>query len=240
MTQDAIKLIISGSTGKMGLSLKDTLENKKDHKFFKTLEIVPFESISNPEIYDSSVIIDFSEASFSIEVLEKAVAKKIPMVIGTTGFNEEQHETIKGASKQIPLVLTPNTSLGITTLKNMIYSALNLGFYNNSTKVKIVEKHHKDKKDLPSGTSKDIVKFIKNQTSKDESIPIESIREEDISGEHSVSFINKNEKLTISHKALDRSIYSDGALLAAIWLDSKRDLPDLYQMSDIYLPFEED
>ncbi len=240
MTQDAIKLIISGSTGKMGLSLKDTLENKKDHKFFKTLEIVPFESISNPEIYDSSVIIDFSEASFSIEVLEKAVAKKIPMVIGTTGFNEEQHETIKGASKQIPLVLTPNTSLGITTLKNMIYSALNLGFYNNSTKVKIVEKHHKDKKDLPSGTSKDIVKFIKNQTSKDESIPIESIREEDISGEHSVSFINNNEKLTISHKALDRSIYSDGALLAAIWLDSKRDLPDLYQMSDIYLPFEED
>ena len=122
----------------------------------------------------------------------------------------------------------------------MIYSALNLGFYNNSTKVEIVEKHHKDKKDLPSGTSKDIVKFIKNQTSKDESIPIESIREEDISGEHSVSFINKNEKLTISHKALDRSIYSDGALLAAIWLDSKRDLPDLYQMSDIYLPFEED
>ena len=240
MTQDAIKLIISGSTGKMGLSLKDTLENKKDHKFFKTLEIVPFESISNPEIYDSSVIIDFSEASFSIEVLEKAVAKKIPMVIGTTGFNEEQHETIKGASKQIPLVLTPNTSLGITTLKNMIYSALNLGFYNNSTKVEIVEKHHKDKKDLPSGTSKDIVKFIKNQTSKDESIPIESIREEDISGEHSVSFINNNEKLTISHKALDRSIYSDGALLAAIWLDSKRDLPDLYQMSDIYLPFEED
>ena len=240
MTQDAIKLIISGSTGKMGLSLKDTLENKKDHKFFKTLEIVPFESISNPEIYDSSVIIDFSEASFSIEVLEKAVAKKIPMVIGTTGFNEEQHETIQGASKQIPLVLTPNTSLGITTLKNMIYSTLNLGFYNNSTKVKIVEKHHKDKKDLPSGTSKDIVKFIKNQTSKDESIPIESIREEDISGEHSVSFINKNEKLTISHKVLDRSIYSDGALLAAFWLDSKRDLPDLYQMSDIYLPFEED
>ena len=176
----------------------------------------------------------------SIEVLEKAVAKKIPMVIGTTGFNEEQHETIQGASKQIPLVLTPNTSLGITTLKNMIYSALNLGFYNNSTKVEIVEKHHKDKKDLPSGTSKDIVKFIKNQTSKDESIPIESIREEDISGEHSVSFINNNEKLTISHKVLDRSIYSDGALLAAIWLDSKRNLPDLYQMSDIYLPFEED
>ena len=69
---------------------------------------------------------------------------------------------------------------------------------------------------------------------------IESLREDNSAGEHSVSLIKDNEVLTISHKVTNRSVYSEGALLAAVWLDKKRGSSGLYQMSDIYVPFEED
>ena len=239
VTKDSIKLFVSGSTGKMGQSLSDTLvhKQKEDHPFYQILEIVPFDFIENKELWGSSVIIDFSEASFSLEMLKQAVTKKIPMVIGTTGFNEEQHLTaIKEASKKIPLVLAPNTSLGITVLKEMLYAVKN---HLDNHKIEIIEKHHKDKKDLPSGTSKDIAKFIENNLHS-EKISIESIREDESTGEHSVSLLKEHEALTISHKVTNRSVYSEGALLAAVWLDGMRDFPGLYHMSDVYVPFEED
>ena len=239
VTEDSIKLLVSGSTGKMGQSISETLVQRlnEGHSFYKILEIVPFDSIENKEIWESSIILDFSEASFSLKILKQAVTKKIPMIIGTTGFDEEQHETIKEASKQIPLILAPNTSLGITVLKEMLYAVKN--HLNNSHKFEIIEKHHKDKKDLPSGTSKDIAKFIENNLHS-EKISIESIREDESAGEHTVSLVSEDEVLTISHKVTNRSVYSEGALLAAVWLNGMREFPGLYQMSDIYVPFEED
>ena len=122
----------------------------------------------------------------------------------------------------------------------MLSSVKDFNFYNASTKVEIVEKHHKDKKDSPSGTSKDLISYIKKEISEDLKVEIRSIRQEDIAGEHSVSFINQDETLKISHKAHDRSIYSRGALLAAIWLDKNRELRGIYKMSNIYLSLEED
>ena len=238
VTKDSIKLFVSGSTGKMGQSLSDTLVKKQkgDDPFYEFLEIVSFDFIENKELWISSVIIDFSEACFSLEILKQAVTKKIPMIIGTTGFDEEQHEAIKEVSKQIPLVLAPNTSLGITVLKEMLYAVKN---HLDNHKIEIIEKHHKDKKDLPSGTSKDIAKFIENNLHS-EKISIESIREDESTGEHSVSLLKEHEALTISHKVTNRSVYSEGALLAAVWLDGMRDFPGLYHMSDVYVPFEED
>jgi len=238
VTKDSIKLFVSGATGKMGQSLSDTLvkKQKEDDPFYEFLEIVSFDFIENKELWISSVIIDFSEAFFSLKLLKQAVTKKIPMIIGTTGFDEAQHEKIKEASKQIPLVLAPNTSLGITVLKEMLYAVKN---HLDSHKIEIIEKHHKDKKDLPSGTSKDIAKFIENNLHS-EKISIESIREDESTGEHSVSLLKEHEALTISHKVTNRSVYSEGALLAAVWLDGMRDFPGLYHMSDVYVPFEED
>ena len=238
VTKGSIKLFVSGSTGKMGQSLSDTLvkKQKEDDPFYEFLEIVSFDFIENKELWISSVIIDFSEAFFSLKLLKQAVTKKIPMIIGTTGFDEAQHEKIKEASKQIPLVLAPNTSLGITVLKEMLYAVKN---HLDSHKIEIIEKHHKDKKDLPSGTSKDIAKFIENNLHS-EKISIESIREDESTGEHSVSLLKEHEALTISHKVTNRSVYSEGALLAAVWLDGMRDFPGLYHMSDVYVPFEED
>tara|TARA_B100001250_G_scaffold341387_1_gene309341 strand:- start:1835 stop:2563 length:729 start_codon:yes stop_codon:yes gene_type:complete len=238
MSENLINILVSGSTGKMGQSLIETLSQKKnkDDSVYGILEIVPFNFIENKEIWGSSIIIDFSEPSFSIATLEQAVIKKIPMIIGTTGFDEEQEKIIKEASKQIPLVLAPNTSLGITLLKEMLSSVKN---YLVSHKIEILEKHHKDKKDLPSGTSKDITKFIENSLF-DRKVLIESLREDSSAGEHSVSIIKDNEVLTISHKVTNRSVYSEGALLAAVWLNKKRGSSGLYQMSDIYVPFEDD
>ena len=239
MTEQKTTLIISGSTGKMGQSLKATLDKARNSQSFKNLELVFSASSLNSNICEASVIIDFSEASFSIKIVKQAIDKKIPIVIGTTGFDDEQLKIIKDASKQIPLVLAPNTSLGIATLKNMMLSVLDHGFISSSTKIEIIEKHHKAKKDSPSGTSKDIASFLKNELSIDSKIPIESIREEETAGEHIISFTNKYETLKISHKALDRSIYAKGALLAAIWLNSMKDIPGLYLMSDVFLPYHD-
>ena len=142
MSENLINILVSGSTGKMGQSLIETLSQKKnkDDSVYGILEIVPFSFIENKEIWGSSIIIDFSEPSFSIATLEQAVIKKIPMIIGTTGFDEEQEKIIKEASKQIPLVLAPNTSLGITLLKEMLSSVKN---YLVSHKIEILEKHQK-------------------------------------------------------------------------------------------------
>ena len=235
-----IKIIISGLTGKMGKSLESTVKDIRFKELFSNLEIITFGSLSDLQNKDSSVIIDFSEASNTVEVLKEATEQRIPMVIGTTGFNEEQYTIIRDCSNSIPIVLEPNTSIGIATLKSMLSSVKDFNFNDASTKVEIVEKHHKDKKDSPSGTSKDLISYIKEEISEDLNIEIKSIRQDDIAGEHIVSFINQDETLKISHKAHDRSIYSRGALLAAIWLDRNRELLGVYKMPNIYLSLEED
>ena len=240
MERKDIKIIISGLTGKMGKSLENTLKDVRFKEIFSNLEIIPFEELSDTRNKDSSVIIDFSETSHTVEVLNKATEHNIPMVIGTTGFNEEQYAVIRDCSNKIPIVLEPNTSIGIATLKDMLSSLNKFAFNDAYTKVEIVEKHHKDKKDSPSGTSKDLSSYIKQQISEDLNIEIKSIRQDNIPGEHTVTFINEDETIKISHKAHDRSIYSRGALLAAIWLDKNRRLTGLYKMPNIYLSLEED
>ena len=112
------KLIISGATGKMGLRLKECLNE------FLDFELIYSASSKELEIPNASMIIDFSESSFSIEILKQAVEKRIPMLIGTTGFNNEQKEEIESSSNHIPILLAPNTSLGIHSLKKMIKEAM--------------------------------------------------------------------------------------------------------------------
>mgnify|MGYP001166521105 FL=1 len=219
------KLIISGATGKMGLSLKECLNE------FLDFELVYSASSKELEIPNASMIIDFSESSFSIEILKQAVEKRIPMLIGTTGFNNEQKEEIESSSNYIPILLAPNTSLGIYSLKRMIKELL--PFISETTIISIEETHHKNKKDSPSGTALDLENFIQEEFSLTNNISIKSNRIEDLSGSHSLSFINNNEEIQISHKSLNRKVYSEGAFIAARWLLGQG--PGLYEISDIYL-----
>ena len=194
------KLIISGATGRMGLSLKASLKNYKD------FELVYSASSENIDIPEASLIIDFSESTFSIEILKKAVEKTIPMLIGTTGFDDLQKKIIKESSNHIPILLAPNTSLGIHSLKKMIKEAM--PFVSESTIVSIEESHHKNKKDAPSGTAIDLEEFIRKNLNLSKQIGIKSIRKDDLSGSHSITFKNNNEVIQIEHKSFDRKTYS--------------------------------
>ncbi len=219
------KLIISGGTGKMGLSLKECLNE------FLDFELVYSASSKELEIPNASMIIDFSESSFSIEILKQAVEKGIPMLIGTTGFNNEQKEEIERSSNHIPILLAPNTSLGVYSLKRMIKELL--PFISETTIISIEETHHKNKKDSPSGTALDLENFIQEEFSLTSNISIKSNRIEGHSGSHFLSFKNNNEEIQISHKSLNRKVYSEGAFIAARWLLGQG--PGLYEISDIYL-----
>jgi len=219
------KLIISGSTGKMGMSLISSLNR------FNNFNLVYSASSSNDAIPEADIIIDFSEPSFSLKILGQAVQKKIPMLIGTTGFSKEEFDLIKESSRKIPILFAPNTSLGIFSLKKMIFEAL--PFINSDTEITISETHHKDKKDSPSGTALEISSLLKKDLSLTNSINIQSFREDDSSGQHTIKLKNKFEEITLTHQSFDRRVYSDGAYLAAKWLLSRD--PGLYQISDIYL-----
>ncbi len=178
---------------------------------------------------DIDLIIDFSRPDNSIKVLRFANKKKIPMVIGTTGFSDTEYEEIFKISEQIPLVIAPNTSMGLVFLKKILDQSKQ--FLNFASSIEIHEKHHKEKIDSPSGTAINLKEHIKELTSKQE-IEIFSVREGDSAGEHRLMLFFNEEVLEISHKVLDRSIFATGAIIAGKWLKDKQ--PGAYTMKDIY------
>ena len=176
------------------------------------------------------VLIDFSEAKFSLQSIEYAKNHNTALLLGTTGYQESDLSSIEEASEFIPLLKAPNTSVGIAYLKKVIdLTSDSLSYFDN---LQISEKHHKDKKDLPSGTSLDLANFLSERIVRESPINIESERTGDLAGEHKIILSNDLERIELSHKALDRSIYAKGALIGAKWLKSKPN--GLYSMSDIY------
>ena len=244
-----LKIVLSGSTGKMGIAILNLVSKDKDYKLIGG---VASESNSNigkdlgeiagekrlgvdlssrfSDLPDADVLIDFSEAKFSLQSVEYAKKRNMALVLGTTGHQEEDLRIIEEASQFIPLLKAPNTSVGIAYLKKVIdLTSDSLSYFDN---LQISEKHHKDKKDLPSGTSLDLAKFLSDRILREGPIKIDSERTGDLAGEHKIILSNDLERIELSHKALDRSIYAKGAMIGAKWLKSKPN--GLYSMSDIY------
>ena len=245
-----LKVAISGSTGRMGKSLIKAIGQNEDFELVggvagqenknigKDLgEIAEVEKIGVPlssNLYDLSeeikVLIDFSEAKFSLKAVEYSKNLHIPLVLGTTGYEDEDLNMIKEASQSIPLLKASNTSLGIAFLKKIIdLTSDSFSYFDN---LEILETHHQDKKDSPSGTALDLANFLSERIKGKDSIPIQSQRTGDTAGEHKIILSKEAERIELTHKALDRSIYAKGALAGAKWLNSKPN--GLYSMSDIY------
>tara|TARA_B100001123_G_scaffold155124_1_gene179686 strand:+ start:1059 stop:1799 length:741 start_codon:yes stop_codon:yes gene_type:complete len=244
-----LKVAISGSTGRMGIALINAISKDKDFKLIGGVAGVSNSNIGEDlgEIAGKSVIgaalssklsdlpeidvlIDFSEAKFSLQSVEYAKDHNIALVLGTTGYKEEDLSNIEEASKFTPLLKAPNTSMGIAYLKKII--DLTSDSLSNFDDLQILEKHHKDKKDLPSGTSLDLANFLSERIVREGPVNIESERTGDLVGEHKIILSNDLETIELSHKVLDRSIYAKGALIGAKWLKSKPN--GLYTMIDIY------
>ena len=239
---------ISGATGKVGrILIKKVLEDpdlrlaggsaSKDSKELGkdlgiligkgSIDIHIVDTISNEN--DIDLIIDFSRPQNSIEILRFASKEKIPVVLGTTGFNDNELNEINKISKEIPLLIAPNTSMGIAMFKKILDRSKEC--IQTASSLEIREKHHEEKKDSPSGTAINLKEQLIEMLSC-EDIQIVSVREGDSPGEHSLILSFDDETLEISHKVSDRSIFARGAIIAGKWLKNKQ--PGPYTMQDIY------
>lgn len=195
----------------------------------------------------SSIIIDFTAVSATLSHLEVVKEKGKGIVIGTTGFQETELQTIKEASKKIPIVLAPNMSVGVNVLFKLVQEATQ--YLHNSFDIEILESHHRHKKDAPSGTAVKLGQLAAESSARsypqdanfhregicgprtEKEIGMQTLRGGDVVGEHTVFYYGEGERIEISHRATDRKIFADGAVKAAIWLNEQK--PGLYDMWDV-------
>ena len=255
-----INLAISGCLGRMGRQL---IKSSKSNKNFKLVTLTENKPINkkvagisldlNTEIAfkKTDVIVDFTVPKCTLDIIKIASKLKKRLVIGTTGFTQKEEDIIKKYSKKIPILKAGNMSLGVNLL--MYLTEIASKSLNDEYLSKVFEVHHKHKKDYPSGTALMLGKGIANGKNKEfynligkkflnkksfpygEKINFNSIRKNEIIGEHEVTFSSGKEIIKLNHEAFDRALYSDGALTAAKWLMNKK--PGLYSMRDL-LNFE--
>ena len=181
-------------------------------------------------IGQGDVVIEFTSPEATISHLALALELRKPMVIGTTGLSESQLVTLRNASKAIPIVFSPNMSVGVNVLFELAQlAAQRLGLNYD---VEVVEAHHKQKKDAPSGTAKRLAEGLAAARQQPASaIPVHAIRAGDIVGDHTVILAGPSERLELTHRAHSRDVFAQGALRAAQFVVKQK--PGLYDMSDV-------
>ncbi|MGB7128387.1 MAG: 4-hydroxy-tetrahydrodipicolinate reductase [Candidatus Rhabdochlamydia sp.] len=242
-----IGLSILGATGKMGKSILALAANQPNFKVImgtsrKCLEKPSLQKIANVDIpmtssaklaiHNSDITIDVSSKEAILDHLEYAKQSLKPIVIGTTGHSMEIQKKIEDTAQYAPIFYTPNFSLGISLLLQLVESIKASGFYENCS-IDIIETHHIHKKDLPSGTAIALAKatgkeIAEDATTKSKSsqVRIHAIRSGEVIGEHQVIFECDNEQIKLIHQAHSRDAFAQGALAAAAFLIDKK--PGLY------------
>ena len=251
-----INLAITGCLGRMGQQL---IRSSKSNKNFKLVTLTENKTINkkitgiklnlNTDLAfkKADVIIDFTVPKCTLEILKIASKLKKKVVIGTTGFTQKEENLIKKYSKKIPILKSGNMSLGINLL--IYLTEIASKSLSDDYLSKVFEIHHKHKKDYPSGTALMLGKGIADGKNKNlysligrkflnkksfpygKKINFNSIRKDEIIGEHEIKFSSGKEIITLNHEAFDRALYADGALTAAKWLTNKR--AGLYSMKNL-------
>lgn len=226
-----IKVLINGYNGKMGQMVLNQIKASKDFECIGGTDV----SLSINEITEKpDVIIDFSTPEASLSILQYAEKNKIPVVIATTGFSDEQTAKIMEYSKTLPIFKSANMSYE-TNL--MIALVSKLAKELTGSDIEIVETHHNKKVDAPSGTALMIADSInealdhemyyeydrhsKRAPRSQKEIGIHSIRGGTEVGKHTVFFFGDNESLEISHTVTSRAVFANGALKAAKFIINK-------------------
>jgi 4-hydroxy-tetrahydrodipicolinate reductase len=221
-----IKICVSGSQGKMGSRVTDLAKEDPELAVCGSFDIVE----ESPEQFIESCecLIEFTTPEATMGHLELCEKQKKAMVIGTTGLTDEQTAKIKEASKKIAVVFSPNMSAGVNLLFKMVADASKA--LGPEYHVEIVEAHHVHKKDAPSGTARELARIVKEAKGGME-IPIESVREDEIVGEHTITFDSPFDTVEITHSAKTRDIFAKGALKAAKFIATKK--MGLFTMKDV-------
>lgn len=247
------KVIMHGCNGKMGKKIVEMVKESEDIQivagvdaFSKESDGFPvFSSIKECDV-KADVVIDFSAAPAVDGLLEYCVEKQVPCVLCTTGLSEEQLAGIEEAAKKVAILKSANMSLGINMLMKLLKNAAGIlapaGF-----DIEIVEKHHNQKVDAPSGTALALADSINDaleeeyhyvydrsqvrQKREKNEIGISAIRGGTIVGEHDVIFAGEDEVITFSHCAYSKGLFAQGAIQAAKFLKGKP--AGRYEMSDV-------
>ncbi len=260
-----IKLIITGAAGRMGKRiLALTLDSgrfdiiaaidRKDHPqkgedagtIAGTAPInVKLTDTYPPEAAD--VVVDFSQPEGIEQTLDYCLKTKTSLVFGVTGLSEEQQDKLKSASKTIPIVYATNMSVGMNMLFRIVGKVASI--LGEEYDIEIVEQHHNQKKDSPSGTALTLAENIckatgrnfpesvihgrhgKNALRQKGTIGMHAVRAGDITGVHSIIFGTQGETVVLNHTATSRDTFTRGALRAAQWIIEKE--PALYNMADV-------
>ena len=221
-----VRVLLVGAAGRMGKTIVDLAKDDPNIEIVAQCDIG--DAIGSA-MRKSDVVIDFSHADAIDEISRAALQDQRPLVIGTTGHSAEQRAAIERAARSVPVVFASNFSVGVNALFALARDASEtLGPEFN---VEIIETHHQTKKDAPSGTAKTLANILRKVRNANADIPIHSIREGDVVGEHTVFFLGPNERLEMTHRAGSRKIFARGALRAAKWIMGKP--PGLYSMQDV-------
>jgi 4-hydroxy-tetrahydrodipicolinate reductase len=247
----AIKLVISGCCGRMGQAIARSALANSVFSLAALLETPGHEAVGRDystvlgqpvggglrvlvdvrqAIGQGDVLIEFTSPDATVAHAQLAQELRKPMVIGTTGLSDAQRETLRLVSNTIPLVVSPNMSVGVNVLFELArLAAQRLG---RSYDAEIVESHHRQKQDAPSGTAKrlaELLASVRQQPSSE--IPVHAIRAGDIVGDHTVVLAGPAERLELTHRAHSREVFAQGALRAAQFIVTQR--PGLYDMSHV-------
>ena len=246
-----MNILLNGASGRMGIEVATCARNQPDLKI-----VCGFDREERQEgefhIYNKiedikekiDVIIDFSVPVATFEILKYAKKNKVPVVIATTGFNEEELNQIEDLSKEIPIFKSSNMSLEINLMSTLVQKVAEV---LKESDIEIIETHHNRKIDSPSGTAILLANAInevfngekeynfdrmsKREKREKKEIGFSSIRGGNIVGEHTVQFFGENETLEIKHTSYSRQVFADGAIRAAKFIIKEQ--AGLYDMKDL-------
>ena len=243
-------IIVSGINGRMGRAIEEMCKGSDKYRIIAGVDVslgIPHEFPAVSDINElgckADALIDFSHHSAAKTLCDYAVRTNTPVIFCTTGYTEEELDTIKAASKKVAVFRSGNMSLGINLLIELSKKAAEIldGF-----DIEIIEQHHNQKLDAPSGTALMIADGIKSvredseyvydrtqvrQKRAQNEIGIHAVRGGSIVGEHEVLFAGRNENITLRHSALSREVFADGALKAAEYIKGKS--AGMYNMSNV-------
>lgn len=236
----------------MGQTITHLLKDNPNIKIAAGIATNPDKIINEYNVYsritdvkeNADLVLDFSHPNCIDSIVEYCLSKGLALVVATTGLSQSQYETLSKASEKIPIFQSANMSYGVTVTVELCKNAAKA--LGRDFDIEIIEKHHNEKKDAPSGTALMIAKeinstlnnsleFIYNRhlegARKPNELGIYSIRGGTIPGEHSIIFAGKDEIIEIKHTALSRKIFAEGAIKAVEFIAKKK--PGYYNMKDL-------
>jgi 4-hydroxy-tetrahydrodipicolinate reductase len=241
--KNSVRVLLVGAEGRMGQAIAAAAEGAGA----VIVAGLDLGDDLNEEIAGCDVVIDFSHPSATEEVQRACLGAGKPLVIGTTGQSDEQRAAIEATSKSMPVVLSPNFSVGVNALFWLTREAARM--LGEDFDLEITETHHRLKKDAPSGTARKLAEILCEVRKLDYAkhvrhgregligerpgaeIGVHSIRAGDVVGDHTVTFGGLGERLELTHKASSRETLAAGALRAARWVVGKP--AGLYSMQDV-------